>query len=102
LESYDGHKYHYKVQARNKSAAFVSEQFDSTTLVPTAAELDEKTTLLDMVGFEVNRNYVEVMGVSYFIKYIFVKMKKVKFILVIRQMYKYHQNFPKLFQTILL
>jgi hypothetical protein len=40
----------------------------SVTLIPNSADLDAETTLIDIAGFGDNRNYVGVMGVSYFLK----------------------------------
>lgn len=48
-------------------------------------ELDKQAqlTLIDMAGYRDKRDYVGVLGVSYFLKAVFERVKRVKFIVVI-------------------
>lgn len=52
------------------------------TLIPNSAELDDEISLVDMAGYGDTRNYIGVMGVSYFLKSVFEKVKEVKFLIV--------------------
>ena len=45
-------------------------------------EFYDKTSLIDMAGYEDSRDYVGVIGVSYFLKTLFEKVRKVKFVIV--------------------
>ena len=42
-------------------------------------------SLVDMAGFNDSRDYVGVIGVSYFMKNIFERARKVKFLIVLTQ-----------------
>jgi hypothetical protein len=55
------------------------------TLCPNVVELDrdEKITVMDMAGYRDKRDYIGVLGVSYFLKAVFERVKRVKFLIVI-------------------
>lgn len=55
------------------------------TLIPNSADIDDEVTLVDMAGFGDTRNYVGVMGVSYFLKSVFEKAEEVKFLIVFNE-----------------
>ena len=53
------------------------------TLAPNVfVEFTEDTSLIDMAGYEDSRDYIGVIGVSYFLKALFEKVRKVKFVIV--------------------
>ena len=64
------------------SAGALGSEYTSVTLIPNSAELDSETSLVDMAGFGDSRNYIGVMGVSYFLKSVFEKGKEFKFLIV--------------------
>ena len=68
-------------------AAEMSDSFTSVTLCPNVALLNptEKITLFDMAGYKDKRDYVGVIGVSYFLKAVFEAVDQVKFLIVISE-----------------
>lgn len=65
----------------------MSDSFTSVTLCPNVALLNpkEKITLFDMAGYKDKRDYVGVIGVSYFLKAVFEAVEQVKFLIVISE-----------------
>ena len=58
--------------------------FVSVTLAPNVyPQYKPGISLVDMAGFEDQRDYVGVIGVSYFLNSIFSKARKVKFLIVL-------------------
>jgi hypothetical protein len=45
-------------------------------------DFEEDLSLIDMAGYEDTRDYVGVIGVSYFLKALFEKVRKAKFLIV--------------------
>jgi len=45
----------------------------------------EGVSLLDMAGYEDKRNYVGVIGVSYFLKEVFERVRRAKFVIVVTE-----------------
>lgn len=77
---------HYVNVVTNDTAiAQLGDTFTSVTLAPNIVEYDRanKISIIDMAGYEDKRNYIGVLGVSYFLKAVFEKVKKVKFLIVI-------------------
>ena len=63
--------------------AVVGNSFASVTLAPNIYKnYEPKLSLVDMAGYEDTRDYVGVIGVSYFLKALFEKVRKVKFVIV--------------------
>jgi len=61
----------------------VGNSFASVTLAPNIyRDYEPKLSLVDMAGYEDTRNYVGVIGVSYFLKALFERVRKVKFVIV--------------------
>ena len=64
----------------------MSSAYKSETLAPNAKpNFTEDVTLLDMAGFGDTRDYIGIIGVSYFLKKVTQKVKQFKFVLVIDQ-----------------
>jgi len=58
----------------------------SVTLAPNIySKYKQGVSLVDMAGFKDSRDYVSVIGVSYFLNSIFSKARKVKFLIVISE-----------------
>lgn len=59
--------------------------YTSVTLCPNVVELDKKNeiSLIDMAGFKDKRDYIGVLGVSYFLKAVFEKVRRAKFLIVL-------------------
>lgn len=55
----------------------------SVTLAPNIAHLNANLSLIDMIGFQENRNEKSVLSISYFLSSCFEKVDAVKFIVVI-------------------
>ena len=57
------------------------------TLCPNVVEYDKegKVELIDMAGYRDKRDYIGVLGVSYFLKAVFEKVSRVKFLIVISE-----------------
>lgn len=73
----------YVTLIKDEEMAVINDGFTSVTLIPNSYDLDEETTLIDLAGFFDARNYVGVMGVSYFLKSTFEKAEEVKFLVVV-------------------
>ena len=66
--------------------AEVGNGFGSVTLIPNIhVDFTESISFCDMAGYGDTRDYVGVIGVSYFIKALFERVRKVKFIVVISE-----------------
>lgn len=66
-------------------SAELGNTFTSVTLCPNAVELDKARciSLIDMAGYKDKRDYIGVLGVSYFLKAVFERVKRVKFLIVL-------------------
>jgi hypothetical protein len=69
----------------DKSVAELGNDFTSVTLIPNIADLSKETSLVDMAGYFDSRNYIGVMGVSYFLKSVFEQVDRVKFLIVFNE-----------------
>lgn len=83
------------IVSEDPTAAKLGGSFKSVTLAPnvfrdfiriettteTTTEIT-KVSLVDMAGFEDSRDFVGVIGVSYFLKALFEKVRRVKFVIV--------------------
>ena len=57
--------------------------YSSVTLAPNIhVDYQDDISLIDMAGYEDTRNYVGVIGVSYFLKALFEQVREVKFLIV--------------------
>ncbi len=75
--------YYIPIVAEDTDVATVGNSFASVTLAPNIyRDFENKLSLVDMAGYEDTRNYVGVIGVSYFLKALFDKVRKVKFVIV--------------------
>lgn len=76
---------YYETVVTDLTTAELGNTFTSVTLCPNIVELDRegKITLMDMAGYRDKRNYIGVLGVSYFLKAVFERVKRVKFLIVI-------------------
>ncbi len=64
----------------------VGNTYYSVTLAPNVyVNFETDVSIIDMAGYEDNRNYVGVIGVSYFLKEVFERVRKVKFVIVITE-----------------
>lgn len=62
----------------------MSNAFKSETLAPNIKpNFTEEVSLVDMAGFGDTRDYIGIIGVSYFLKKVTQKVKEFKFVLVI-------------------
>ena len=60
----------------DESAAKVGSSYSSVTLAPNVyVQYEEDVSLIDMAGYEDTRNYVGVIGVSYFLKALFEQVR---------------------------
>jgi hypothetical protein len=60
----------------DETAAKVGNSYSSVTLAPNVhIDYEEGISLIDMAGYEDNRNYVGVIGVSYFLKALFEQVR---------------------------
>ncbi len=67
----------------DSSAAKVANSFASVTLVPNIhIDYENTISLIDMAGYEDTRDFVGVIGVSYFLKALFEQVREAKFIIV--------------------
>lgn len=54
----------------------MSDEFVSKTLAPNVhVEFMDKSSLIDLAGVQDNRNYIGTIGVSYFLKAIFERVR---------------------------
>lgn len=77
---------HYEnVINQGEDIAELGDTFTSVTLCPNVVELDrqQQLTLVDMAGYKDKRDYVGVLGVSYFLKAVFERVRRVKFVVVL-------------------
>jgi hypothetical protein len=76
---------YYETVVTDLSTAELGNTFTSVTLCPNVVELDrdEKITVMDMAGYRDKRDYIGVLGVSYFLKAVFERVRRVKFLIVI-------------------
>jgi tRNA U34 5-carboxymethylaminomethyl modifying GTPase MnmE/TrmE len=73
----------YVVEHENNAAAKVAATFVSVTLTPNVSnDFNDVVSLIDMAGYEDTRDYVGTIGVSYFLKAVFEKVREVKFLMV--------------------
>jgi len=64
----------------------VGNTYSSVTLAPNVyVDFEKDTSLIDTAGYEDKRDYVGVIGVSYFLKEVFERVRKVKFVIVITE-----------------
>lgn len=77
--------YKKSVVGEDSLSAEDSNKLSSKTLIPNIGELNQRTSLIDMAGYEDNRDYRGVMGVSYFLKKVFEHVDRVKFIIVVSE-----------------
>ena len=65
------------------ATAQTKASFTSVTLAPNVhVKLDVDVSLFDMAGYKDSRNYVGTVGVSYFLKAVFEKVREAKFLIV--------------------
>jgi hypothetical protein len=63
---------HYINGSDDDQSAKVGNSFTSVTLAPNVhIEFEEGLSLIDMAGYEDTRNFIGVIGVSYFLKTLF-------------------------------
>lgn len=76
---------YYETIVNDAKTAELGNTFTSVTLCPNIVELDKehRLSLIDMAGYKDKRNYIGVLGVSYFLKAVFERVRKVKFVIVI-------------------
>jgi GTP-binding protein EngB required for normal cell division len=76
----------YVVNENDDNFATVAGGFQSVTLPPNVyMSFKIGWSLVDMPGFKDSRDYIGVIGVSYFLKSIFERARKVKFLIVMTQ-----------------
>jgi hypothetical protein len=79
---------HYEnVVSHDVETAELGDTFTSVTLCPNVVEFDKarKVTLIDMAGYRDKRDYIGVLGVSYFLKAVFERVARAKFMVVISE-----------------
>lgn len=76
---------HYQNVINDTESAEISDTFTSVTLCPNIRVLDREKliALMDMAGYRDKRDYIGVLGVSYFLKAVFEQVKEVKFLIVL-------------------
>jgi hypothetical protein len=63
--------------------AVLGNAYTSVTLAPNIqVDFEEGVSVIDMAGYEDKRDYVGVIGVSYFLKAVFERVREVKFVIV--------------------
>lgn len=76
------------INENEPGSAKMGNCYSSETLIPNVCpEIREGlgVTLIDTAGYKDTRNYVGVLGVSYFLNCIFEKVRKVKFVITIEE-----------------
>ena len=75
---------HYINQVEgDETAAKVGNSYASVTLAPNVhLEYEKDLSLIDMAGYEDTRNFIGVIGVSYFLKALFEQVREAKFVIV--------------------
>jgi hypothetical protein len=79
---------HYEnVVGHDKETAELGDTFTSVTLCPNVVEFDKEggVELIDMAGYRDKRDYIGVLGVSYFLKAVFERVASVKFLIVLSE-----------------
>lgn len=79
---------HYEnVVNHDQETAELGDTFTSVTLCPNVVELDKqaRVELIDMAGYRDKRDYIGVLGVSYFLKAVFERVGRVKFLIVLSE-----------------
>lgn len=82
-------------QKDEDGAAELGWAFTSVTMDPNihpCFDSKEKVSLIDMAGFKDTRDYVGAIAVSYFLKSLFERVRKDKFVIVIPESYIYEEN----------
>lgn len=76
---------HYVNVVEGSDSAEMGNTFTSVTLCPNVVELDRTNciSLIDMAGYKDKRDYIGVLGVSYFLKAVFEKVRRAKFLIVL-------------------
>lgn len=76
---------HYVNIVEGSESAEVGNSYTSVTLCPNVVELDKakRISLIDMAGFKDKRDYIGVLGVSYFLKAVFEKVRRAKFLIIL-------------------
>lgn len=71
----------------DKEAAELGDTYTSVTLCPNVVEFDKKkeVELIDMAGYRDKRDYIGVLGVSYFLKAVFERVSRAKFLIVLSE-----------------
>lgn len=86
----------YKLDQEDEiGAAELGRTFTSVTMDPNVNpgfNTEKKVSLIDMAGFKDSRDHVGAIAVSYFLKSIFSKVRKAKFIIVIPESYLDEEN----------
>lgn len=68
---------------KDDASAQVGNSYASVTLAPNVhIDFGEDVSLIDMAGYEDTRNFIGVIGVSYFLKTLFEQVREVKFVIV--------------------
>lgn len=65
--------------------AELGNEYTSVTLIPNIVNLNDTTCLVDLAGYFDSRNYIGVMGVSYFLQSVFENAEQVQFIIVLSE-----------------
>lgn len=76
------------INPQEEGVAELGSSFTSVTLAPNVFpnyDNTKETTLIDMAGYGDSRNYVGVIGVSYFLRAVFSKVRKAKFVIVFNE-----------------
>lgn len=76
--------YYVSANPEDREAAKLGNSYASVTLAPNVhVDYTPNMSLFDMAGYEDTRDYIGVLGVSYFLKALFEKVRKVRFLIVI-------------------
>jgi hypothetical protein len=75
------------VVSNDKEAAELGDTFTSVTLCPNVVEFNKqrRVEIIDMAGYRDKRDYVGVLGVSYFLKAVFERVTRAKFLIVLSE-----------------
>ena len=77
------HSYYVNVVDSDESVAQVGNTYSSVTLAPNIhIDYEPDISLIDMAGYEDTRDFIGVIGVSYFLKALFEQVREAKFIIV--------------------
>jgi hypothetical protein len=76
----------YVIDEEDSNFATVAGGYKSVTLPPNVyMSFKPGVSLVDMPGFKDSRDYIGVIGVSYFLKSIFERARKAKFLIIVTQ-----------------